>query len=289
MTIRRVGVLGGGSGSPGLLAAILVGASCARPAPPPALPPTGPHPSEVVRSGETACAVAGRLGVSVPALLRANGLEAGSELTPGASLRIPKEELRHRVAPGETLGELASWYGISVERLAAENEIADPDRVPAGRRLHIPPGARTGCPPPAPRSSAIVRPQTAPSEPTRGSEVAAGPKAPGAQPDRDEARRLLFEARARYESAEFAGALDRTASAEPLLQRAGADPESDRLRSRAAWIAGLSYTGLGRREEAVAAFRRALALDPSLADDESLSPKVRRLLEAAREPATTPP
>ncbi|KUG28949.1 hypothetical protein ASZ90_001174 [hydrocarbon metagenome] len=44
----------------------------------------------------------------------------------------------HVVAPGETLYSLARRYGVSLERLQAENGIAAPDKVQAGARLRIP-------------------------------------------------------------------------------------------------------------------------------------------------------
>ncbi len=49
----------------------------------------------------------------------------------------------HVVAPGETLSGIADQYGISVEELASENGIADPDLIFAGQELNIGTGTTT--------------------------------------------------------------------------------------------------------------------------------------------------
>jgi putative chitinase len=46
-----------------------------------------------------------------------------------------------RVAPGETLSEIAARAGVSTGALAAANGLSDPDRVIAGRALTIPSGS----------------------------------------------------------------------------------------------------------------------------------------------------
>lgn len=43
----------------------------------------------------------------------------------------------HVVAPGETLSDIADLYGVSVDELAAENGITDPDHIVAGQEIHI--------------------------------------------------------------------------------------------------------------------------------------------------------
>lgn len=47
----------------------------------------------------------------------------------------------HVVGPGETLSGIADQYGISVDELANENSIADPDLIFEGQTLRIGPGA----------------------------------------------------------------------------------------------------------------------------------------------------
>ena len=48
----------------------------------------------------------------------------------------------HVVRPGETLSEIGYVYRIPYQKLAALNEIRDPDRIEAGQRLRMPPGAK---------------------------------------------------------------------------------------------------------------------------------------------------
>ena len=93
---------------------------------------------------------------------------------------------------------------------------------------------------------------------------------------------MLERAQSSYDSADFEASLELAKSSLHLLDSEAGGPESNRLRARAAWIEGLSNTGLGQAERAVASFRTALALDPSVADQEAMSPKVRTLVESAR-------
>jgi LysM repeat protein len=263
--------------------------------------------------GESVCALAGRYGVAAPALLRANGLtDSDRALAQGTRVRLPSEPLRHRIAQGETLSDVARWYGLPVTTLARENHISDPDRIAVDHWLHVPRGARTGCPPPI----AVARAPAAQPAPETESSVArasaeqlepetecfdAAPlttvaRAPAAQPapetecSHSEARRMLERAQSSYDAAHFAEALDLAKASQRLLEVDGGGRESDRLRARAAWISGLSYAGFDRTESAVAAFRTALELDPSLGDQEAISPKVRTLVESARlAPVAAPP
>ena len=48
----------------------------------------------------------------------------------------------HVVRPGETLSEIGYVYRIPYQDLAALNGIRNPDRIAAGQRLRMPPGAR---------------------------------------------------------------------------------------------------------------------------------------------------
>jgi LysM repeat protein len=74
--------------------------------------------------------------------------ESGStlpEVAPAAPAKTPAAVLaggaRHTVRSGETLGQIARKYGITVSELAVANHIADPTRIRAGQELVIP-GAR---------------------------------------------------------------------------------------------------------------------------------------------------
>ena len=44
----------------------------------------------------------------------------------------------HTVQPGETMWDIASQYGVTLEALVAANELVDPDRLQPGQELEIP-------------------------------------------------------------------------------------------------------------------------------------------------------
>jgi LysM repeat protein len=70
----------------------------------------------------------GRL-VAIPAV-------AGVAVVLGASPAAAHES--HTVASGETLGHIALKHGVSVDTIAAENGISDPNRIRVGQVLSIP-------------------------------------------------------------------------------------------------------------------------------------------------------
>lgn len=114
-----------------------------------------------VQDGDTLSAIAARFGVTVDAIVAANGIADPDLIVTGAVLLIPAATTSapetstsepaasegtipalHIVVPGETLGEIAATYGITPEALAQANGIADPNRLLAGSLLQIPgPGA----------------------------------------------------------------------------------------------------------------------------------------------------
>jgi LysM repeat protein len=203
------------------------------------------HPQVVAANGERACELAGR----------------------------SSDPVRHRVVPGETLAGLARWYGLPVSNLARANGIRDPDRIAAGSWLRIPPGARTGCPPPLVVASA---PRERPA-----SAAQAPPPAEPVEVSHEEARRMLVRAQSRYDAADFGEALEFASASLRLLEPFAGAPQADRLRANGSWISGLVYTGLEQPQSAVESFRTALELDPSLADAGPISPKVRTLVDRA--------
>jgi LysM repeat protein len=48
------------------------------------------------------------------------------------------DPVQHRVQPGETLWSIAGRYGVSLDAIAAANDLADPNRIRAGEILVIP-------------------------------------------------------------------------------------------------------------------------------------------------------
>jgi LysM repeat protein len=96
--------------------------------------------SVVVQSGDTLGSIAARNGVSVQALLKANGLSATNTLKIGQVLKIPGSGNQKTgsitVQSGDTLGSIANRYGISVATLKAINGLSG-DSVSVGQVLRL--------------------------------------------------------------------------------------------------------------------------------------------------------
>jgi putative chitinase len=104
----------------------------------------------VVQRGENLFRIALRYGVTVNALMAANGLSNASRVYVGQRLVIPTggESSNsspspspagvHVVQRGENLFRIALRYGLTFRTLAAANGIANPSRIYAGQRLVIP-------------------------------------------------------------------------------------------------------------------------------------------------------
>jgi LysM repeat protein len=104
----------------------------------------------VVQWGETLSLIAERYGVSIPALMAANGLTDSAFLYVGQRLTIPTPGAagpggRHVVAAGETLTSIAFRYATSVAALAAANGLSETDFIYVGQVLAVP-GAAAGAP-----------------------------------------------------------------------------------------------------------------------------------------------
>lgn len=72
------------------------------------------------------------------------GSDPTSEDTPSSSADPsetsdrPTEDVVHIIEPGDTLTDISATYGVSLERIVAENLIADPNVIYAGAALVIP-------------------------------------------------------------------------------------------------------------------------------------------------------
>ena len=115
--------------------------------------------SYTVKAGDTLAGIAISLGVSLTELVRVNGVtnpdliyvgttltvpggssggtasDAGSPTTPSPAVGASAE---HIVASGETLGAIATQYGLTVTALAGANGITNPDLIFIGQRLAVP-------------------------------------------------------------------------------------------------------------------------------------------------------
>lgn len=95
----------------------------------------------VVRSGDTLYGIAQRFGVTLNELITINQLVNPEELVIGQAILIPvspTEPLRYRVAPGDTLFQLAQIFNTTVAAIVQANQIADPNRIQVGTMLTIP-------------------------------------------------------------------------------------------------------------------------------------------------------
>ncbi|MGH7859098.1 MAG: LysM peptidoglycan-binding domain-containing protein [Candidatus Binatia bacterium] len=105
--------------------------------------------SHRVRPGETLASIAKRYGTTVSAIQSANALRSAHRIRAGQLLRIPGRSsgttpdasyVRHRVAPGQTVGAIARRYGTTVSAIQAANELPSVHAIRPGQILKIPPG-----------------------------------------------------------------------------------------------------------------------------------------------------
>ncbi|TCS84214.1 LysM peptidoglycan-binding domain-containing protein [Tepidibacillus fermentans] len=92
----------------------------------------------VVRPGDSLWSIASRYGVSVDAIIRANGITNPSQLVIGEALVIPTQDRIHIVRSGESLWVIARRYGVSMESIIQANNITNPALIYPGLRLRIP-------------------------------------------------------------------------------------------------------------------------------------------------------
>jgi N-acetylmuramoyl-L-alanine amidase len=133
----------------------------------------------VVKSGDTLSGISKRHGVSVKALVAANGLRDPNRIYVGQRLVLtpsvapvpptpappatPATSGTHTVARGDNLWSIARFYGVSLSALVAANGVVDAARIRPGMQLVIPGAAAPVAVPPA---AAPPPPAAAPSPPT---------------------------------------------------------------------------------------------------------------------------
>ncbi len=110
--------------------------------------------THVVQPGENLYRIALRYGVSMDAIIQANDIADPRRIFSGQTLVIPGLSVPdastevvnplvastptiHIVQPGETLGGIATQYGITVDELVRANNIANPNRILRGQALTI--------------------------------------------------------------------------------------------------------------------------------------------------------
>lgn len=107
-----------------------------------------------VRSGDTLGTIASRHGTSVAAIVQLNGLKNPNLIRIGQVLKVPSGGSGSTVAPpsggatthmvkaGETVGGIASRYGIKASQIIAANGLSG-DRIYVGQQLRLVPAAGT--------------------------------------------------------------------------------------------------------------------------------------------------
>lgn len=101
-----------------------------------------------VMAGDTLNEIAEAFSVPMRSLAQLNSLRNPSHIMIGQRLRLPVkkddqtgipvvQELAYRVSRGETLTELANYFGASVEQLSADNHIKDPASLQEGQLIRV--------------------------------------------------------------------------------------------------------------------------------------------------------
>lgn len=97
----------------------------------------------VVKSGDTVYQIARRYSTPADDIIFANQLQDPDVLSVGQALVIPTNEARRTVSRGDTLYSIARRHGVSLPRLIAANpQIADPNRIYPGQTVAIPADGR---------------------------------------------------------------------------------------------------------------------------------------------------
>lgn len=124
----------------------------------------GPGTTYVVKWGDTLYSIARRFGVTVNAIVAANGLTNPNFIRVGQVLIIPggvpgptpipsPVPGSYVVLAGDTLYRIAAKFGVTVNAIVALNNIANPNYIRAGQVLLIPTGTTPG---PVPSKTHLV-------------------------------------------------------------------------------------------------------------------------------------
>jgi LysM repeat protein len=114
------------------------------PAAPTAVPPASGTIYHTVQAGENLYRISIRYGVTVEAIMAANGITDARSLKVGQVLLIPvggggtTGTGAYVVQPGDTLYSIAKRFGTTVETLAALNSLTPPYTIKVGQSLVIP-------------------------------------------------------------------------------------------------------------------------------------------------------
>ena len=94
-----------------------------------------------VKKNETLGGIAKKYGVSTSALQTINGITNPNLLFVGKKLKIPSgdvKQISYEIRKGDSLGSIASRFGVKQSTLIAINNISRPDLIKVGQKLTIP-------------------------------------------------------------------------------------------------------------------------------------------------------
>lgn len=95
-----------------------------------------------VQRGDTLKSIAQKFQTPLAQIIASNDIFSLHSLTPGQTLRIPKNGIIHPVKRGQTLTDISITYGIPIEQIVAANALEQRKYIYAGEELFIP-GALT--------------------------------------------------------------------------------------------------------------------------------------------------
>jgi LysM repeat protein len=96
--------------------------------------------THVVRKNETLGGIAKKYGVSTAALQAFNGIANPNLLFVGKKLNIPagqNRQITYTIQKGDSLGSIASRFGVKQSTLTTANNISRPDLIKIGQKLII--------------------------------------------------------------------------------------------------------------------------------------------------------
>jgi LysM repeat protein len=97
-----------------------------------------------IKSGDTLSKIAAAYGVTMQALAAANNISNINNISVGQVLTIPAKtsttttSTKYTVKSGDTLSKIAAAYGVTVQALAAANNISNINNISVGQVLTIP-------------------------------------------------------------------------------------------------------------------------------------------------------
>ncbi len=117
-------------------------------------PPSEPRTESIhhqLKQGDRLVHLSRRYGVSVDAILEANGLQNARGLKIGQQISIPPQgtvakvqrskvtlPTNYRVHKGDVLGSVARRFGVSIDDILIANDLASPRSIRSGQKLLIP-------------------------------------------------------------------------------------------------------------------------------------------------------